>query len=265
MLCGDLDETGHSSDERQRFNGMAGLIAPSSEWQRFDKKWKATLRAFRVPYFHMKDFAHFRGYFADWDEEKRRRLLKKLLTHIESIRPIPIGVIFDMRAFRNLPSEKLAHLTEPYMLSCAAMLSLTSGMLDSVGVKNRATIIFSDQVEFRQCALDYYKYAVGRDSLVGRTINSPGFGDMRQVAALQAADIIAYELYKECDRRVNKKRTPPRHGFTVIRRITDRLGSSQPGYAFIGERELHQFITASESQLRRQKYWQDRPSSNTSP
>src|SRR5713226_7509599 len=34
MLCGYLDETGHSSDERQSFNGMAGFLAPETEWQR---------------------------------------------------------------------------------------------------------------------------------------------------------------------------------------------------------------------------------------
>jgi len=245
MLCGYLDETGHSLDPRQNFNGMAGLLAADAEWQRFTRKWKATLQAFHLPFFHMKDFAHFRGLFVDWDEAKRKRLLKKLLTHIESLRPIPIGVILDMKALRRLPADKLEHLTEPYMLSCAAMLSLTSGLLDSIGVKYRATVIFSDQIEFRQCALDYYEYAVCQNSLVGRMINPPKFGDMRESAPLQAADVIAYELYKEYDRRLNANQREPRHGFKAITRMTDRVGST-PGYAFLGEYELNQFVHASE-------------------
>jgi len=104
----------------------------------------------------MKDFAHFRGFYVGWSEQKRQQLLGKLLTHLESINPIPMGIIFDMDAFRSLPPQKLQQLTEPYMLSCAAMLSLTGGMLDAIGLKRRATIVFSNQVQFRQCAHDFY-------------------------------------------------------------------------------------------------------------
>jgi hypothetical protein len=56
-LTAYMDETGHSKDERQRFNGMAGLLAPTREWERLEIKWKKTLKEFKLPYFHMKDFA----------------------------------------------------------------------------------------------------------------------------------------------------------------------------------------------------------------
>ena len=258
MIYGYLDETGHSSDERQRFNGMAGFLAQKDEWERVEKKWMATLKLFGIPFFHMKDFAHSRGSFAGWSEPKRRQLFGKLLTHLESINPIPIGVIFDMEAFRRLPPEKLKHLTEPYMLSCSAMLSLTGGMLDAIGVKTRTTIIFSEQVEFRQCARDYYRYAVSRDSVVSKLIAPPEFGDMREVVPLQAADIMAYELYKECDRQVNSSSRPPRHGFEVITKMSNRIGWKQPGYKFIGYQDLLAFVNASEAMDRHEAYWKKR-------
>ena len=75
MLYGYMDETGHSSDESQNFNGMAGLLAQDAEWTRLEKKWKVTLKQFQIPFFHMKDFAHFRGHFEGWKEDKRQRLL----------------------------------------------------------------------------------------------------------------------------------------------------------------------------------------------
>lgn len=148
MIYGYLDETGHSSDETQRFNGMAGFLAQKRDWERVEAKWKATLKTFAIPYFHMKDFAHFRGFFVGWSEQKRQQLLGKLLTHLESINPIPLGVIFDMDAFRSLPPRKLEQLTEPYMLSCAAMLSLAGGMLDALGLKRRATIVSASRFSF---------------------------------------------------------------------------------------------------------------------
>ena len=39
MLCGFMDETGHSQDEKQRFNGMAGIVAPLEHWAQFERKW----------------------------------------------------------------------------------------------------------------------------------------------------------------------------------------------------------------------------------
>lgn len=44
MLTAYMDETGHSKDERQRFNGMAGLLAPTWAWEEFEPKWKQTLK-----------------------------------------------------------------------------------------------------------------------------------------------------------------------------------------------------------------------------
>ncbi len=258
MIYGYLDETGHSSDESQRFNGMAGFLAQKHDWECVEKKWKATLKRFGIPHFHMKDFAHFRGFFAGWSEQKRQQLLGKLFTHLESINPIPIGVIFDMEAFRSLPSQKLEHLTEPYMLSRSAMLSLTGGMLDAIGLKGRTTIIFSEQVEFRQCAHDYYRYAVSRELLVGKLIAPPVFGDLREVTPLQAADIMAYERDKECDSQFTAPSRKPRHGFEVITRMRNRIGWSRPGYKFIGKSELLAFINASEALDRRQAYWKNR-------
>ena len=262
MIYGYLDETGHSSDETQQFNGMAGLLAQKRDWERVEEKWKATLKTFGIPYFHMKDFAHFRGFFVGWSEQKRQQLLGKLWTHLESINPIPIGVIFDMDAYRSLPHQKRQQLTEPYMLSCAAMLSLTGGMLESIGLKRRATIVFSEQVQFRQCAHEFYQYAVSRDAVVNKLIAPPQFGDMRDVIPLQAADIMAYEFYKECDRQVNAPSRKPRYGFQVIMKMSKRIGWSQPACKFIGKRELLAFVNASEALNRRQAYWKKRRAKN---
>lgn len=262
MIYVYLDETGHSSDETQQFNGMAGFLAQKRDWQRVERKWKATLKSFRVPFFHMKDFAHFRGSFVGWSEQKRQQLLGKLLTHLESINPIPIGVIFDMEAFRSLPPVKLQQLAEPYMLSCAAMLSLTGGMLDEIGLKTRATVVFSEQVQFRHCAHEFYEYAASCNSVVNKLIGPPQFGDMREVIPLQAADIMVYELYKECDRQFNAPSRNPRYGFQVITKMSKRIGWSQPACKFIGKVELLSFVNASEALNRRQAYWKNRRSKN---
>jgi Protein of unknown function (DUF3800) len=258
VLHGYFDETGHSSDVRQSFNGMAGFLAQSSQWDRLEHKWKATLKLFQIPFFHMKDFAHSTGHFKGWNEAKRQRLLRKLLTHLESINPVPIGVIFSMDDFRSLPSEKRQYLTEPYLLSCSAMLSLTLGMLKRIGANKRTIIIFSDQVEFRQSPRDYYESACCRDRLMNQLIAPPDFRDMRDVVPLQAADLLAYELYKECRRRRAGVAKPARHGFERLTRMSNRIGWTQPGFKFVDRWDLLDFINMSQAIDRRLKYWRRR-------
>jgi len=135
------------------------------------------------------------------------------------------------------------------------MLSLTGGMLDEIGLKKRATIVFSEQVQFRQCAHEFYDYAARCDSVVNKLIAPPQFGDMREVIPLQAADIIAYELYKECDRQFNAPSRKPRYGFQVITKMSNRIGWSQPACKFIGKADLLDFVNASEALNRQQAYW----------
>lgn len=46
LLTGYMDETGHSKDERQRFVGVAGLVAQAEHWEVFERKWKETFEFF---------------------------------------------------------------------------------------------------------------------------------------------------------------------------------------------------------------------------
>ena len=65
--------------------------------------------------------------------------------------------------------------------------------------------VFSDQDEFRNNALALYEILYRYEEL--RTwIEYPMFRDMRDCAPLQAADIIAYELYKEFERKLFRPR-----------------------------------------------------------
>lgn len=67
---------------------VAGYIATVRRWERFDTDWRRVLnrKEFDVPYFHMKEFAHSRGEFEDWqgDERRRRRFINALLDVLAS-------------------------------------------------------------------------------------------------------------------------------------------------------------------------------------
>jgi hypothetical protein len=117
-----------------------------------------------------------------------------------------------------------------------------------------AAIIFSDQVEFRNRALSYYDNAYSKE-LTSR-IKPPAFDNMRDLRPLQAADIVAFEFYKECERQRYRPHAPVRRGYQVICKMTNRLGFQRPLIHFQQKNELFAHAESVEKHLRRLQYWQ---------
>lgn len=240
-----MDETGHSRDERQKFVGIAGLIAPVASWETFERKWKATLKAYKLPYFHMKEFAHWEKTFRDWKdkEAKRKKLLGKLILHIETTHPLPFGAIMPMDAFRSFTKEQQGYLRDPYFLCFQSLVAACSSILEGKKVpdEEKVALIFSDQVEFRSRALEIYKNVEDAGFYVRRS-TPPVFRDMREDMALQAADIIAYEMHKEFERRLHRPTAVPRYGYQRIVKMSNRAGYSEPLFRVFTKTDLAMYI-----------------------
>src|SRR5258708_36436255 len=105
MLIAYADESGHAADLNCRHVGMAGIIAPAERWAEFDLVWVTILGRYGLQEFHMREYAHRRGPFVDWPEEKRRALMKELLDAIGSLPPTYVGSVISMQAWRALPES----------------------------------------------------------------------------------------------------------------------------------------------------------------
>ncbi len=244
-LSAYLDETGHSKDERQKFVGIAGLIAPITSWETFERKWKETLKAFKIPYFHMKEFAHSEKTFKDWEdkEAKRRKLFGKLMLNIETTHPLPFGAIIPMDDFRSFTKEQQDYFHDPYFLCFQSLVAACSSILEfrKVPVEEKVALIFSDQVEFRTRALQIYKNVEDTNFYVRRS-TPPVFRDMREIVPLQAADIIAYEMHKEFERQLYRSSAKPRYGYQKIVKMSNRAGHNSPLFRFFTKTDLATYI-----------------------
>ncbi len=96
--------------------------------------------------------------------------------------------------------------------------SATPGMIDYVldsGCSVRGYVYERFQMS-KECRDLREKYRLG----------SLQFGDSETVPALQCADLLAYEMYKEADRTISNAPRPPRGSFLALfRNETDRLGT----------------------------------------
>lgn len=206
MLTAYMDETGHPDDPNSKFIGMAGLLAKSEKWEIFENKWQDTLHRFNIPYFHMKDFAHSKGFFEGWDkdEAKRRSLLSNLMLAIRYAEALPFGSIFPLEFIRSYPQEVQDVAPNPYYvayLSCSVVLAEFVEVMRIEG--ETVAPVFAEQSQFQNYAYTLFQ-DVREHHDAGPYLDAPVFRPMRKFNPLQAADLIAYELHKEAIRRYYK-------------------------------------------------------------
>jgi hypothetical protein len=258
-----VDETGHSKDHNQRFNGIAGLIAPANHWERLEEKWAKTLTEFKISCFHAKEFAASRGEFYGWSEVKRQKLLRKLLDKIAGIDALPIGQILCMDDFRGIAEQhqqRHAALPDPYHLAFGAVLGFVAGFLERHGnATQQASVVFSEQVEFKNEAMRFYEEICAVEPLLRKRTKVPSFADMRNLVPLQAADLVAYELYKEYERlRGFRAAQKARYGFEQLVKISKRLGFDDPMFVFQNKSDIAEAVTRSVAEQRTRSYWERR-------
>lgn len=251
-LTAYLDESGHSQDQRVRFMGMAGLIATTHYWQHYEREWKKVLKNFHVPYFHMKEYAHSVGVFAGWkgDEPKRRALYGELMNVISETNALPFGSLVPMELFRTFSARQKGYFKDPYYFVYITCLVIAADLIGLVSpVEETMAMVFSKQSEFPKTLLMGLFDMTRESHPHGGRINGPVFRDMEESVPLQGADIVAYEIHKEYDRRFYRPQDTPRWGFTELERICAKSANWLP-FIIHDEQTLNMHIRNAELEER---------------
>ncbi len=231
-----MDETGHSGDTS--YVGMAGLVAPSSRWVVFENDWKVTMEKAGIEYFHMREFAHSTGQFKEWKgkEEQRRLLLSRLMQIIRGTDATPVGAIVSMADYRTLTELQRGQILDPYYLCFQTCAWGAVVMAIFEPPEEEVVMIFGQHNEFQGRAAELWK--VMRENINhGERMGSYAFSNAREVVPLQAADIVAYELFQEFDNRLKRphlKRRWPFKQFLSMRPV--------PLFRYFDRKELLQVV-----------------------
>ena len=250
MLKAYLDESGHSSDPRCHFVGMGALVATSEKWEEFTVAWKAALDEFigGAP-FHMKDYICIPpiGPYVGWDELKRQAFLKRLIDAIVISNAQFIGCVVSMEGFAKLLPEHQAVLLDPYYLSFQHVTHgcRISGMTLSeveLFAGEQVAMIYAYQADFgtiesgrtdsqQQGRAEQLWHAMkAQVGPFSKFMGSYASALAADVAALQAADLFAYEITKEFENRLNRPNDKMRWGLRQLFANSDQ----QPLIIFYG-------------------------------
>ena len=257
MLTSYMDETGHSRDEKSKFNGMAGLTCKVEEWELFERRWKRMLDRFKIPYIHM---AESFAMFGDWPEAKIKALSAAAWDAIKKIRPLPLGSIFPMDDLRLLEVKIHFYFDDPYFI---AMQDCMKGAFTSVIAYPdhdvKVAMVFSDQVEFRYNAQQMFEaIRATMPQEVRNRIDPPDFRDMRDWGSLQAADMVAYEIYKEYERVYYNLPRGQRYGYKRILDIYESQDVHPIGICYHNAKSLTEIVDVADRSTRIEEYWKNK-------
>jgi hypothetical protein len=186
-----MDESGRF--ESTTYVGMSACFGLAHDWAAFDDRWRKALADNLAPYLHMREFAHRRGPFKGWEEERRRALMAACLDAVAQSALALSGVVIRCGDFRRLPSEIQNGFKNPYYLCFQDCLSFAEIGAYVKGHTEPVNLVYSELDEFRTQFRGLFNIRK-RTSYDAKHFGSLEFQNMRTVPGLQLADLVAYEL-----------------------------------------------------------------------
>lgn len=240
MFTGYFDESGtHASSP---VVCVGGCVSTAEQWSLFQREWKEVLAEAGVEFFHMSEFESRRGPYKDWDNEKRRYVQAKLLKIIQDRVAVGIAAAVVRSDYDKVmtPARRYTH-DGPYAF-CASMCFMSTAVwAEDQGYDQSIPYVFEDgaleKKEVREQFENAYKNARARQfyRLISLT-----WGDKKEYAQLQAADILVYEIYKQTLRSIGVESRPPRTSMLILDKVPMKR-------RYFDERVLSEMMSMHES------------------
>jgi hypothetical protein len=196
-----LDESG--THEGSDAVVVAGFISNAVKWQAFSQGWKAALDDWQIPMFHMSDYENRQDSFKSWNGQERKERLNRLLGLIKQHTFDSIAFAVLKKSFDEIFSDKAKRI-------CGDAYGLASiGCWHKLALRAREPQIDGFLAYIMETGS---KGSSALTRIYGKESKNPGwtndtrilslsFQDKRFFLPLQAADILAYEIFKQIHRQ----------------------------------------------------------------
>jgi hypothetical protein len=227
-----FDESGTHVDSEAAV--VAGFVSNTTEWITFSQKWQQVLTGSHLDYFRMSEFENRRGQFSGWTENAKRDLLNKLLPIIDDHTILSMGCIVLKQSVDSLVSDVVKRI-------CGDAYGLAA-----LGCWRHLGHILQGADAWVDCSMEAGAKGSGalksifeEDSKIpewrsNHRIQSLYFRDKRMFPQLQAADILAYELYKQSARQFGSETR-------AVRYPLQALGSMKHLWVYLNEACLREY------------------------
>jgi len=240
VLTAYFDESGIHGDSK--VFAMGGYLAPKEMWNRLEKEWNSTLEKYEIGFFHMTDCENGFAQFEGWSKTKREDLIKELIKIIRQNGLFSICSAVVLEDYTDARQTELGQRflpDEPYYFGFEHCLYLTANKVDAKDPKPIAFVF--DLNAFSGQATSIYRQIKDNDNgpIDTTRLGEIVFGEMKTLLPLQAADILAYEVYKDCLNRRYDERRP-------LRKSAMKLGRGRFYGGYFNRDSLDEYLKMQE-------------------
>lgn len=233
---------------------VSGFMSSQPKWLEFEGKWQKLLDRWGLDFFHMSEFEGYYGPYSNWTKEQHRERLNQLLDLIAAHVHGYIGFGLSKADYERSFSPQFREKLTPYHVLAFTCFKYWDGLIDMMHSKYKqlvaddptyldgyetlrefpAAIIYEDVGKGAGALLDTFQRMNARPTLKESLhVGSLSYQPKEKFGALQAADILAYEFWKDIPRAqgesIRAKRYP-------LRRIEEF--SRVKGWTFSSEEML---------------------------
>jgi len=219
-----FDESGTHDDSQ--FVVVSGYVSSVQKWVEFSAQWMAALREWGLEFFHMTDFAVKAPPYDTWEEPERRERLARLLAIIKSHTCWSDATILPRRIFDEVFSARAKRICGgAYGLCAAACLLSVAEWLRSKENDGWVAHVFEAGAHGRgELARIFGANIKDPEQKTYLRLLSLRFEDKRDFPPLQAADLLAYELYRDLPRGMGWEQKSPRYPLTALAEVPHKWG-----------------------------------------
>jgi hypothetical protein len=204
ILAGYFDESG--THDAAAAISVAGYLSTPERWEVFEQEWKKALDDFVIPFFHMADFANNAPpYYNTWTPEQKLERFDRLAKIINDHILISVGYSFSVPRYRAIFSAgaKRAGGGAYGVAANCCFMEAAKFIKESLNPEAWVRYFFESGAQGAGEILKNFQLNVRTPQQKEhyRTL-ALSFEDKREFCPLQAADILAYELYRYYPRRV---------------------------------------------------------------
>lgn len=204
----------------------ACYIAPTPQWLRFGRVWQKVAERENFSVFHMADFNARQGEFKRWDDDKRNRVIRRLIQIIRQYTTQGFALALPKSDYDAvMPADLKAKMGNHHYSWC---VKLCFGQIEKWRQKCRFTspmeYVFEDGTrgatgELLNTLTKYVKTQKDALERYGLERNGFSFKKKEDAVELQAADILAWETCHQMKHVVFSK-TPKisRKSYSELRR-----------------------------------------------
>jgi hypothetical protein len=195
-----VDDSGDAEDPSHSACSIAGFLGTVDQWTEFESQWAILLAHFRIPYLHMREFAHHLPPFDHLTGDERENVLHLFIQTIKRCNLAGFGAVVrlpDLKRFNRERSRQLEAL--PLALYACMNDIYNADPWREVDITlDRFAKPVSVLAKAKEYAATHWSSDVSQMMIWHHLKNAESF---RTVLPLQAADFIAYEIKKNIESR----------------------------------------------------------------